>query len=324
VKGGRLTGAVVGGAVALALVFAPAAQARPASISAQLSLKGSNGYRIFVTGQRGPDGIVIGKARRAAAGRRLAEKRSGLGPGLARHARSLLRQRPHSSKGLFGSGSSVTVEVGRGLSASDYTVPGIVNSKRIQGGFGKFGHIDVRFHVRKERKFRFEPDCTPIREQIGIFKGRIHFRGEQGYTQVDSRRSKGRVFFPHPVHCDGGGGGGGGGGDHGTELLAQKGSTLFDVDKPKGIPIVFFLALTDAQKRQVLIDRFAFRFADKSEFTFDQGLTTAHVEPGGSAFSGAADFTAPHDWLGPLTRSFPGAPDLPLAGPDFTARLRHY
>jgi hypothetical protein len=87
--------------------------------------------------------------------------------------------------------------------------------------------------------------------------------------------------------------------------------------------VTAFIAGERRKRGRVLINRSASRVAPNgSEFTFDDGLASAHVEPLGALFSGSADFTDPSQWTGSLTASFPGAPDVPMAGPNFTASLK--
>jgi hypothetical protein len=203
---------------------------------------------------------------------------------------------------------------------SDYSVPGKVTGKRIRARLGRFGRISVRFHPRKRRALDLGRHCTGrIPEQFGGFTGTIHFRGEHGYTEVQARRAKGRFIFPAPFHCHGGAGGG----NHYTALDARSGATDFAAFTSKPSGKTFFFANSLEQRRRVFIFRSAYAKAGSSAFSFNPGLTSAHVEPP-APFVGTADFAAPHAWTGTLSVSFPGQPDVPFAGPEFKARLKRY
>jgi hypothetical protein len=157
-------------------------------------------------------------------------------------------------------------------------------------------------------------------ERKGRFTGVIRFRGEHGYTTVRGHRRTGRVTTSHHHHCNPGQLLGAA---RDAELLAKSGRTIFSAygDPVLGPPL--FIASTGETVGRVSIFRLAIRPARETrEFTFDGQLTSAHAEPGGATFSGSADFASPHSWTGSLTASFPGASDVPMAGPDFSATLK--
>jgi hypothetical protein len=52
-------------------------------------------------------------------------------------------------------------------------------------------------------------------------------------------------------------------------------------------------------------------------------LSRAHVKLP-PPFSGTANFAAPRLWTGTLAASFAGAPDFPMAGAGFKAKLKRF
>jgi hypothetical protein len=153
----------------------------------------------------------------------------------------------------------------------------------------------------------------------GRFRGAISFEGEDGYTSVRAHRARGwvakgkrqcleRLRGKRPVL---------------TDLVARSGSVRFEALSfdDLGLP-PFFFAIERERRAIVQIIRVALAEGTADSFTFDPDLTSAHVEPGRSPFDGSADFDAPDQWTGPLSVSFPGDPDVALAGPRFQVRLR--
>jgi hypothetical protein len=91
----------------------------------------------------------------------------------------------------------VTLTASRGLSEASYTVPGRASSSRIIAHFGSLGRVSVRFDgspVRRnnERK-QGRYSCAGPRSihQRGTFSGVIRFKGEHGFTAIDTRRAEG-------------------------------------------------------------------------------------------------------------------------------------
>jgi hypothetical protein len=283
VRRAPVKGAIVTGVVAAMLAGAPAAFA---AISHHLTFhaRGSNGYRISVDASPSARS-VIGGGRKA-----LANKHRG----------------------------AVTLRVAKDGVSSSYTVPAKVATRRIKARLRGFGRIAMKFHPEGARAV---PKRAVICEQLdvttpGTYRGKIRFRGEHGYTRVRAHRARGDVG-PRQTRCfkDEN--------DHGTELIARAESTGFVALRDDKFSFTAFLAAIRERRHGVLINRRASRLADTSEFTFDAGLSSAHVGPA-RPFSGSADFAGPNQWSGPLSVSFPGEPDVPLAGSDFTAVLKSY
>jgi hypothetical protein len=267
------------------LAAAPAATAR-FTHHAVFSRQGSNGYFIGVDASPTPPAVIPGR-QRGAAGRHRGE---------------------------------VTVTVHKRGASSAYSVPARVTKKRVKARLGEFGGMSLRFHHRRGFRASSHPRSGICIEldliTPGTFKGRFHFRGEHGYTWARGQNIRGSLESRDGPHCSGR--------NHGTRLTARSGSTRFFAERPREFSASAFVASTREKAGRVLINRSAVKFAGTSEFTFNGGLSSAQVEPSGPPFSGSANFAAPGGWSGPLEAWFPGRPDVPLAGPGFTARLKRF
>jgi hypothetical protein len=281
--------AIIGGGtgmLAACLVFVPVALAGRTHLNS-FHLRGTNGYRIKVEASQSPGSVIPG-------------------------------HRPFQLNRHKG---AVTVTVTKGHASSAYSVPATVTRTRIRARLRGFGRIRVKFNlgVRAKGPAKRGGICSESEViKLGSFRGRIRFRGEHGYTQAKRHSAPGGIGY-HQRHCSG---------TPGeppielTELVARSETTRF-LALGSGGHGRLFQASERVKLGRVLINRSAVHFTrDPSEFSFDPGLTTAHVEPLGSAFSGSADFAAPSQWTGSLAVSFPGAPNAPLTGPDFTAKLK--
>jgi hypothetical protein len=214
------------------------------------------------------------------------------------------------------------VEIGvfKGHGAAFYSVPGVITAHRIRARFGRFGRISVFFHRRKTRQLLKPPKpCRGgIVERTGGFSGTIRFRGEDDYTRVNADRAPGRVDLVHRLHCP-----------QRTRhakayppdvSVIAKSQHSFLIAGTLGRDRSLSLATTREAFGRVDVGRIIVEAPGRDSFTFDPDLTSAHVNLP-APFAGSADFTAPHAWTGTLTASFPGAPDVPMAGPAFRARL---
>lgn len=275
-----------------ALIVAPSASAGRTHHNT-FRLRGSNGYRIRVDASPSPGSV--------------------LPPGW--------NDAPSRKRG------EVTVTVSKQGASSYYSAPAKVTARRIKARLRGFGRIAVRFGPRHARTASRDKRSSPARMPVeciqtelttsGVFRGRIRFRGEHGYTSVRARRAPGQVGWRSPERCTGSA--------HGTLLSARSGPTRFVALRDETLGgLTAFEALARERKRAVLISRTGLRVAEQSEFSFDSGLTSAHVEPAGVPFSGSADFTSPGDWTGSLAVSFAGEENLPLAGQGFTAKLKGF
>jgi hypothetical protein len=154
--------------------------------------------------------------------------------------------------------------------------------------------------------------------QNSRFRGRIRFEGEQGYSSIHANRAYGSVDSGK-ISCSSGGKR-----VHGTFLTAEAGQVTFGASHYDRWPKRSFLYASQSETvGRVTVERSAASHRG-AVFDFSPDFLTAHVEPSAGPLSGTADFAAPDQWTGDLTASFPGEPDVPLTGPEFTARLKHF
>jgi hypothetical protein len=276
-------------AVTCSSVTTPAAANDHGRLSAHFHLRGSHQYRIYVDAYR---------------------------------SRRELR-----AKGTRGLGR-VTITAYRHHAAASYTKRARFNRHRMRADFGRFGKVALRWTggtrslapaAKSPLQQRRDRTCVQRGSFVtGEFHGRFRFRGERGYTRAHAHRVRGELDRWGPPHCHGQ--------DHGTKLTAKSPSVKFQAIRDDEYPVSFLVASTQEQVDRIRIDRYAYRVANssKGEFTFDDGLTSAHVAPDADAFSGSADFAAPSSWSGSLSVSFPGRADVPLTGHSFVAKLARY
>ncbi len=249
-----------------------------------------------------------------------------------------------------GSGNDVLVEVYRGDlgSLSAYVTRGTVAPNRIEASFGDLGRISVRFrpsgHVRKSRPRQGCRGPNRFTTRLGVFTGEIRFAGEDDYLGVAAHRARGQVRSPLELRCAHRGGvqfgssGSSGSGGSGGGVLSRSKLGFLDVAWRHAVTSTSFLALKGLLGSRVLYLavaeqsvgrvatlRYAFASGPGKSFFFDDALTRAGVSPP-APFSGSGDFRAAADgtktWTGPLVVSFPGAPRVPLTGPQFKVDLQ--
>ena len=228
----------------------------------------------------------------------------------------------------------VTVGVTKGNASSLYYTHGVVTKKHLRANLGSFGRISLRFHPHSRRRAaghdtkRADPIArkTQVRlcvvgfeEQPGTYQGTISFQGEDGYTQLETRSAKGFIGVGK-VSCSRGNTRR----EHGTVLGAKSGSLEFEAANLDDLPRPWYVASEKTLQGDVHVFRSAGYQASADAFTFEPGLSSAHVAPPRAPFSGSADFASPNLWTGSLSVDFPGAPDVPLTGPGFKVTLKAY
>jgi hypothetical protein len=225
-----------------------------------------------------------------------------------------------------------------------YMVHGKVTSSSIRGSFPGLGRVDVHFKPRRSTRKGKQPRCkSVVRGLHGVFRGQIQFRGENDYTTVAAHRAKGRLIdFGLLRHCSGGISFGGGksndaliksilgfGGPKAktTRVLAEwkqpLGGVFFEATRV-GRDRTEFFAIEQHTVGRLAVLHVAHAEGSEKRLASDPALSFASVTPP-SPFSGSADVRHEADgrkvWSGNLTASFPGAPDVPLSGPDFKTIL---
>jgi hypothetical protein len=212
-----------------------------------------------------------------------------------------------------------------------YSVPATVTHSRLRANLGGFGSVILRFHMRRADTRRSA--CARVTERVGTFTGRVRFRGEDGYVDLDANRARGRVRItsvrlPCPKAVPGPAGQVAAEAtplplDHrnrSTGLHARSDDAAFVALKVAKKVSGFVASMVEPAGR-VVVARIGVASGKASEFRVNRRLTSARVRPSAATFEGSAAFVAPRVWRGSLTASFPGAPDVPFAGPDFRAKL---
>lgn len=260
-------------------------------------IKTKNGYDIAVIGMQGVVAIEVSKAGSA-----------DFGPGVKRGA------------------------------ITAYIAHGTATTNRIKASFGSFGRISVRFRssgrVVKSGRGRRCRGPNRYTTRPGVFVGRIRFTGEDRYVQVRAKRAKGRIRRPLRLRC-----------------ASPPRPTAKSSQAVKSLPIVhtgvleagwreplaatelialrfdsraLCFASTEESLGSLAEVRYAFVVAPARALTHDEALTAAKLKPPWP-FAGTGAYAASPDgvrtWTGGLRASFPGAPGLPLTGPEFRVRL---
>ena len=242
--------------------------------------------------------------------------------------------------GVVGIGSAVILEVVRqhGRAITAYVARGTVTPGRLEASFGKFGEIAMRFRPSAgrswEKPHRRCKGAGRFVNRQGVYVGNLRFAGEGGYISVHSHRAKGQVSSVAPQCLQGrfaprsqGAGAPFGGG--GLELDALGASWRHGVSSTSLGTIALggkalYFATTAQSQGGLAIFRFAFAAGPGRGFSVDNALTRAQIRPP-APFDGTGTYRAAPDgtktWSGGLSVNFPGAPRLPLTGPQFEAQL---
>jgi hypothetical protein len=227
---------------------------------------------------------------------------------------------------------TAAINAKRGQLRANYEVPAAIGPD-LQATFGSVGSVSLSFERRKRSASHPRRGCAVI-EESGVFRGTFSFAGENGFTEAGATSIPGEVVrFPNGFCALGG--------DRpnprvpsflrATSLTARTptrngfvefGATTLHADHELN-----FGALAQERLGAMKISRSA------DAHTFDGiGVLTPNklgriaVDPP-PPFVGNASFRdpagGPPSWTGSLSVSLPGAPTVPLAGPDFVARLCH-
>lgn len=229
----------------------------------------------------------------------------------------------------------------RHLVLSDYTFHGSASKRGIHADLGRFGTISMRFtpsgEVRTEKLPKLGKGCNATRKivrHLGTFVGVFRFEGEDGYTTAEATEVSGSVGDPEAVLC--------------ATFVNESGSEHHHHDRRPPSPYlgattahnalgfaaaamgrhgkrISFVASSRENDGGVSIMRWASVIGPRSAFQFDHRLTTATLAPP-PPFSGTATFErgpkgSQPSWSGSLSVSFPGRPEVPLTGANFTSVL---
>lgn len=219
-----------------------------------------------------------------------------------------------------------------------YVAHGTATANRIKASFDGFGRISVRFRpssrVIKSRRGRRCKGANHYTIRPGVFVGRIQFTGENHYVQVRAKRAKGRIRRPLRLRCSKS--------PHPTAKSSQAVTALpfasmdvLEAGWRKPLAATELIALRFGSRVLCFASaeeslgwlaevRYAFVVAPARALTQDESLTAAKMKPPWP-FVGTGSYAASPDgvrtWTGDLRASFPGAPGLPLTGPEFRVRL---
>lgn len=285
---------VLGGLAVLCLVPATAASAKGARpFSADFSLRATNGYLIYISAGRHQLTMTVAEGK----------------------------PRPNH-----------VVE-------TTYSAPGAASPKGVEANLGALGEILLRFvpsgKVITKRRPKPPKGCKAPRTIVrreGAFVGVIRFEGETGYTAVEATEVDGSIGTPENVLCvTFSSGSGKGKRRHHRRAPSPPYLGATTAHNALGFAVtatgrhdgrVGFVASSTEKNGLISISRWASVAAAPSDFEFDSRLTTAIVTPP-PPFSGTATFRRrqkrPPLWTGSLAVSFPGAPNTPLTGSNFTS-----
>lgn len=237
-------------------------------------------------------------------------------------------------------GSAVIFEVWRGGEErgtfTAYLARGVAAPERLQATFGHFGKVSMRFRESRNRPRSRKKVCRfgrAIFKRRGVFVGNLRFRGEDGYLSVRLHRAKGAVvtpagrcrFRPSP--------------DSSSSLrefisiffhpesallaIARDGVDSTSLLALEGERKSYFLASDGETRGKLAIMRVA-TLLRSSPLQTNTALTSASLSPP-APFHGTGRYQAAPDgtstWSGNLSVNFPGAPRLPLTGPEFETFL---
>lgn len=222
----------------------------------------------------------------------------------------------------------VGVSVKQGPLTASYSVPE-EPATGLQATFGSLGKLDVRFQRRRKTIERPEPNCKWIAE-FGVFRGSFDFTGEGGYLIVHAVDPAGEVvrlpngfcgfgsFRPARVSIPG---------LNQTVLAARMEDAArvvsFEASRFLQSPPAVFTASLRERVGEMAVERTARSVGEKKSFSRSK-TSRASVSPP-PPFTGSAQFndpaTGPASWTGSLSVSFLGAPDIPLTGEAFVAKL---
>jgi hypothetical protein len=219
----------------------------------------------------------------------------------------------------------------RGAANASYFPKATIEDGEIRAGFGPLGEVAAHFEPSGPRRTEPVIGCKGAKlfRERGWIVGRISFHGEHGYTQLVAMRLPGSQFERRRQSCT----------VHlpttrrgegkrvTLEGLTRHGhsTVTFSAERDRPGAPARLSAETTERLGGVSISRSVEVKGGDSSFIFDTALTKAEVHPP-VPFQGSALFATPTPnrtgtWLGSLSVSFPGRPDVRLAGDDFRGSL---
>jgi hypothetical protein len=215
-----------------------------------------------------------------------------------------------------------------------YEAPGEVVGNRIDVDLGALGRFDLeRRPTGKTESFH---GCGKREREPGYeFVGTIEFHGEEGFTEVTATRVEVDWEALASIICGplSISGEDFGPGDPGVRIKARKkrGPALQLNQDRRGAGVAYRAELHQ-REGSVKVDRSVYGRLGAGALSFTSSLGSATFT-GTGRFEGQATYVESHPprgtrpgqgaWRGGLTVDFPGAADVPLAGPDFKAGIVH-
>jgi hypothetical protein len=238
-----------------------------------------------------------------------------------------------------GEAARLNLSVGKRGEKADYLVRGSLSGGRMDfdlGGLGKL-EAEIRPHARSSK---VTLGCgvgsgksvkVPTVELVGT----LEFHGEEGFTEASAGALVADAVPLRDSFCSVGSAEISGEGLPGTELQVDgpAGPHLMIEQRRPGARIEYDAWLEERLEDGVGVSREVYGAAPSSAFRFDKKLSHATFDPGGQLI-GSAKYTSRRlptggrrgegKFIGDLTANFPGRPDVPLAGPGFSAVIVHF
>jgi hypothetical protein len=212
--------------------------------------------------------------------------------------------------------------------ASYYTPEATFDGQAIEEDLRALGKVSLRFVPRRVTFKRAQKGCVgrPFRIEHGAFVGVLRLHGEHGYTHLLRRRVPGTLTRQPGLSCD-----------LVPKKVAPKGLRVsgsrfrredgvgFQAQRRGPAGAAHIDAYDSEQRGDLSIQRKVEVEGPAGTLSVDDALTEATVKPP-APFTGEARFHAfagkqSGTWLGSLAVSFPGAPDVRLAGKAFEGSL---
>jgi hypothetical protein len=218
---------------------------------------------------------------------------------------------------------------------AQYRSEAFVTDTRLKVSFGALGRMDLTLSPSgKEGQYRAHAPCNGTTESYeeGTYRGRLRFRGEEGFARASASRI---VVNPQPlvdllcsneieVETEDLEPGTVGAGLEVGLGMRSRGEPGFRVVKngPGGRAAIN--ASVFEERHGIVIVRAVQFVVGATAFSYDAPLSTATVEPP-APFSGSATYrrgvALAKRWTGDLTVDLPGRANVPLTGANFKAKL---
>lgn len=208
-----------------------------------------------------------------------------------------------------------------------YLAPATISQDQIGAQIGELGEIEMQFRPSGPAKKSSEPQgqCRGRRPLVekGAFVGRFRFRGERGFTAVDTSRVEGLREEAFREVCKGGGRNGfAEEGPVKPDLIARtgRGNRAISVEVFTGSERLSTEATVHEKDAGLVIERTVVAGGEASLYS-PQGDGSALISPP-SPFSGEVGYRPKSlggdPWDGTLSAPFPGLGVVRLAGKQFS------